>query len=214
MKKVKVNINNLRDSVDALVDAVRVIKMGGAIIYPTDTVYGIGCDATNKEAVDRLFRIKKRPLTKPMPVIARDMDMVKELAWFDTKTEKILEKIWPGPVTVVLHKKHSLPDIVTADKLTVGIRVPDYKLIHYLMEVAGVPLVATSANISGEQPSHKIKDVLTQMDKELPQADLVLDGGDLSGSEPSTVLDLSSDEPKIIRIGPVKPKKLMEILSI
>lgn len=214
MRVVKINPNNLRQSVDAMAEAVRVIKMGGAIIYPTDTVYGLGCDATNRDAIERLFRIKKRPKTKPVPIIARDMDMVKKLAWFDKKVEDALAKIWPDAVTVVLKKKYILPEIITAGKPTVGIRIPDYKLVHYLMEVAGVPLVATSGNISGQPPSHKISEVVTQFAAELTQPDLIMDAGDLPGSEPSTVLDLSSDNPKIIRIGPVNKKKLLEILAV
>lgn len=214
MKIVKINPNNLRESVDAMAEAVRIIKMGGTIIYPTDTVYGLGCNATNHEAVSRLFRIKKRPKTKPVPVIARDMAMVKELAWFDEKVEEALAKIWPAAVTVVLKKKYILPEIITAGKVTVGIRIPDYKLVHYLMEVAGVPLVATSANISGQQPSHRIGEVLKQFEKETLQPDLVMDAGDLPGSEPSTVLDLSEGQPRIIRIGPVNKKKLLEILAV
>lgn len=214
MKILKINPHDLRSSVDAINQAVRIIKMGGTIIYPTDTVYGIGCDATNAEAIGRLFKIKKRPKTKAVPILARDMEMVKKLAWFDKKVENVLNKIWPGAVTVVLKKRNVLPDIVSAGKPTVGIRIPDFKLVHYLMELTAVPLVATSANISGQQPSHQISEVSVQFENEFYKPDLVLDAGDLPGDEPSTVLDLSTDQPRIIRIGPVNPKKLLEILAV
>ena len=111
-------------------------------------------------------------------------------------------------------RKYKLPEILFSNKQTIGLRIPDYKLTHLLSENMGRPYVATSANISGEQATTKIDEVLKYFEKNYLKPDLVLDAGDLRFCEPSTVLDLSTEKPKIVRIGPVDKKKLMEILSI
>lgn len=214
MKILKVNPENLRESKEAIEEAVEVIKKGGVIVYPTDTLYGLGADATNEVAVRRVFKIKKRPETKPVPVIISDLEMAKKLAYFDKKIAKILLSIWPGPVTVLLEKKYTLPDMVTAGQRSIGLRLPDYKIAHFLVVKSGVPLVATSANISDQPASNKIKEVLKQFTKEYYKPDLVLDAGDLKFSQPSTILDLSKDKPKILRVGPVSKKKLFEIIGV
>lgn len=214
MNIIKVDPQNLRASQYGVEKVRDLISRGGVVIAPTDTVYGLIADATNEDAVKRVFRIKQRPETKPLPVIVRDAEMAGQLAYIDKRLEGILGMIWPAAVSVVLQKKFNLPEIVTAGKNTIALRYPDYKLLHYLIQNVGKPLIATSANISGLQPSTKINDVISQFRSVLLRPDLVLDAGDLKFSEPSTVLDLSGEKPKIIRIGPVNPKKLMEILSI
>lgn len=214
MDIIKINPESLRSSKYGIEKAAQVILRGGAVIIPTDTVYGLAVDASDERAVRKVFRIKKRPETKPVPLIIRDLAMAKELSFIDKRLERILNFIWPGPVTVLLEKKFNLPEIVTAGKRTIGLRIPDYKITHLLIELVGRPLTATSANISGQPPSTKLEEVLTQFRKEFFRPDLVLDAGELKFSEPSTVLDLTSKKPKIIRIGPVNPQKLMEILSI
>lgn len=214
MRILKVNPNSLRESEGAINEAVEVIKNGGVVVYPTDTVYGLGVDATNEEAVEKLFIVKKRPETKPLPIIIDSIQMAKNLALIDARQEKILLKIWPGAVTVLFNQIYKLPGVVTAGKKTIALRIPNYKLAYYLLQKLGRPLTATSANISGHSPSTKIRDVLRQFENEHYQPDLVLDAGDLVNTEPSTILDLSSGEPKITRIGPVSPEQLANILNI
>lgn len=214
MNIIKVEPENLRASQYGVKKAAEIILRGGVVVAPSDTVYGLMADATSELAVKKVFKIKKRPETKPVPVIVRDMEMAKKLAFIDKRLEKILGVIWPGAVTVILQKKYNLPEIVSAGKRTIGLRLPDYKLLHYLMAEVGRPLTATSANISGEESMIDAEEVAGQFRKEFFRPDLILDAGQLKFSEPSTVLDLSTDKPKIIRIGPVNPKKLMEILSV
>jgi L-threonylcarbamoyladenylate synthase len=214
MNIIKVDPENMRASLYGLQKAAEFISRGGVVVVPTDTVYGLAADASNPQAVAKLFRIKKRPQTKPVPVLIRDMEMAKDMAYIDKRLEKILAILWPGAITVILQKKAELPELVTAGKRTIGLRLPDYKLLHFLLEAMGRPLTATSANISGEAPSIDAEKVAGQFNKEFYRPDLILDAGKLKFSEPSTVLDLATPEPKIIRIGPVNPKKLMEILSI
>lgn len=214
MNIIKVDPENLRASQYGVEKAKDFILRGGVVIAPTDTVYGLVADATDEYAARRVFKIKQRAQTKPLPVIVRDAEMAGQLACIDKRLEGILSMIWPAAVSVVLRKKFNLPEIVTAGKNTIALRYPDYKLLHYLIQSVGKPLIATSANISGLQPSTKINDVVGQFRAALLRPDLILDAGDLKFSEPSTVLDLSGEKPKIIRIGPVNPRKLMEILSI
>lgn len=215
MKILKINPENLRESKQAIEEAIDVIKKGGTIIFPTDTVYGLGCDATNEKAVERIFRIKKRPENKPIPVLISDIEMAKQFSYFDKSAEKILLSVWPGPVTVVLQKKiNSLPELVSAGKATVGLRIPDYKIAHFLTAKCNVPLAATSANITGKPASNEIDKVLGQFEKMSSRPDLVLDAGDLKFAAPSTILDLSKGKPIITRVGSVNKKKLFEIIGI
>lgn len=214
MNIIKIDPENLRASQYGIEKAAELIWRGGIAVIPTDTVYGLAADATNEQAVRKIFKIKKRPETKPLPLVVRDLAMVKKVAYVNSRLERILSLIWPGPITVLLEKKHNLPEPVTAGRKTIGLRIPDYKITHLLIESLGRPITATSANISGKEPSTKIEEVVDQFRKEFFKPDLVLDAGDLKFSEPSTVLDLTAAKPKIIRIGPVNPKKLLEILSV
>lgn len=214
MKILKVNPENLRESEEVIVEAAKVMLAGGTVIFPTDTVYGLGCDATSEQAIKKIFKIKSRKTTNPMAVIVRDLEMAKKVAFIDRRLEKALNIIWPGAVTVILWRRYKLPEALTANEQTIGLRIPDYKLTHLLSENMGRPFVATSANISREQATNKIGEILKYFSESFLKPDLVLDAGDLKFSEPSTVLDLSKEKPKIVRIGPVNKDKLLEILSI
>lgn len=218
---------------DVIIEAVRVLSHGGVIVYPTDTVYGLGANVCDEWAVEQVFRIKKRPLSKPLPIIARNMKWVKELVFILPKLEHILEKIWPTrpsevdcsanrlgrlrsvtvPITVVLPKKPVIPKIVTAGHKTVGIRIPDFPFIDKLLGKFGYPLTATSANISGEEPTGDIKKVIAYFQDKTWKPDLIIDAGVLPPSQPSTILDLSHVKPKILRIGPGKPNQVLKILG-
>jgi len=214
MKNLKVNPENLRESEEAIIEAAKTMLKGGTVIFPTDTVYGLGCDATNETAVKKVFKIKGRDEKKPLAIIVRDLEMLKKVAFVDRKLEKALSAILPGAVTLILWRRHKLPDILSANKETIGLRIPDYKLTYLLSENMGRPYVATSDNISGEQATTKIDKVLKYFEKNYLKPDLILDAGELKFCEPSTVLDLTSEKPKIVRVGPVDKKKLLEILSI
>jgi len=215
MKILKINPENLRESRQAIEEAVSAIKKGGIVVFPTDTVYGLAADATNEAAVRKIFKIKKRPEDKPVPLLISDLEMAKKLSYFDKRVEKILLSIWPGPITVLLQAKGGvLPWLVTAGRQTIGLRIPDYKIAHFLTAKCGVPLVATSANISGKPSSNKISGVIAQFEKAGYKPDLILDAGDLKHTEPSTVLDFSKGKPIITRVGLVNKKKLFDIIGI
>ena len=212
MKIIPINLK--KDFSEAIYEAVAVLKRGGVVIYPTDTVYGLGANTCNWYAVEQIFKIKKRPFSRPLPIIARNMRWVTELAFVPPKLEKILSEIWPGPTTVVLHKKEIIPAIITAKRKNVGIRIPDCALTDKLLGKFGYPITATSANISGQEATGDIKRVIEMFRNEIWKPDLILDAGVLPPSEPSTVLDLTTIRPKIVRVGPTKPEQLMKLLGI
>lgn len=215
MKILKINPENLRESRQAIEEAVSVIKRGGVIVFPTDTVYGLGADATSESAVRKVFKIKQRPEDKPVPLLISDLEMAKKLSYFDKRVEKVLLSVWPGPITVLLQAKGGvLPQLVTAGRQTIGLRIPDYKIAHFLTAKCGAPLVATSANISGKPSSNKISGVIAQFEKASHKPDLILDAGDLKFVEPSTVLDFSKGKPIITRVGLVNKKKLFDIIGV
>jgi len=196
--------------------AIDVLKRGGVIIYPTDTVFGLGGNALDKKAVDRVFAIKNRPKSKPLPVIISNFELAKELAYISKKQEKILQAVWPGSVTVVLNKKNLLPDNLTANQSTIALRVPDCKIVQEL--ASEFPIVGTSANLSGHSVEQTVSALQEHFACHFPKPDLLLsptiDYNEDKYKKPSTILDLTGRLPKITRVGLTTKKELMEILKL
>lgn len=234
MRIIQVDLN--KDYSDVIREAVHVLSYGGTIIYPTDTLYGLGANALNDIAIRKVFRIKDRSFSKPLPMIVRDYSWVKELAEIKPKNEDILRKVWSfregsdgrgptkrdtqkigisvGKVTVILPKKDIVPDALTAEFNSVGIRIPDYVFIDKLLAKFGYPLTSTSANISGQVPTNDINKIIEIFSKSTMKPDLIIDAGILPKSEPSMIIDLTGNKPKILRISPTKPEKLLELLEL
>jgi len=196
MKILKITKNNFKKIVKT---AERLIKEGKVIICPTDTVYGLICDATNKKAVEKIFKIKKRDYKKAVPIFVKDIKSAKKLAVIDKKQEKFLKKVWPGKTTAVLERRKGIK-IYGVDKNTIALRVPNYKLIRHLLLAVNVPFTGTSANISGKTASTKIKEAANQFKNQKHQPDLIISAGNLPKSKPSKVLDLTIFPPKILRV--------------
>jgi len=195
-------------NLEGLAEILKDIILGGkVIVLPTDTVYGLICDVRNPKAVERIFKIKKRPKSKPIGVFVRDLKMAKRFSKINKATEKFLEKSWPGKLTVILKRKGNLPKILFANEKTIGLRIPDCELIKLLFQKIDFPLAQTSANISEVPATTKAKEVLRQFKNQKLQPDLMVDFGNLKKSKPSTVLDLSSNTQKILRKGDLTIKK-------
>ena len=210
-----VKITQLTDYEAAVKEAIEVLKKGGSIVYPTDTVYGLGCNACDYKAVEQIYRMKDRDLGKPMSVIARNIAWVKEIALVPTKLEPILEKLWPGAVTVILPRKPVIPSIVAGGGDTIGIRIPDSPVTDRLMAKFGYPLISTSANMAGDEAdSCNSAGIIETFKPRIWQPDLMVDAGNLLPSPPSTVIDFTNLKPKVLRIGPLKPQQLEEVLGI
>lgn len=212
MKIVKADLSG--DFSEAIQEAIAVLKLGGTIVYPTDTLYGLGANGLDPYAVEKVFKIKQRPKTKPLPIAVRNIKWAKELAFIYKKEEEILNAVWPGAVSVILPKRNIVSDILTAGQPNVAMRVPNNPFVDKLLGRFGYPITSTSANISDELPSSKISEIIERLENSEYKPDLVIDAGDLKESEPSTILDLTSDKPKILRVGPVKPEKLMKLLEL
>ncbi|MEA2113369.1 MAG: L-threonylcarbamoyladenylate synthase, partial [Patescibacteria group bacterium] len=150
MKVIKFNLNDF--DMNIVREAARVLRGGGCVVYPTDTAYALGVDAFNAAGIERLFKIKKRPKIKPIPIMVRDIETAKRIAYIDKKTEKILEGIWPGAVTAILNKREVIPNIAVAGKKTVGLRIPAHSFARFLADNFKNPITATSASIFGEPP--------------------------------------------------------------
>lgn len=213
MEIIKVDLSVDWQNQFVIKKAVEVIRAKGSLVYPTDTVYGLGVDGLSVLAIERLFKIKKRPANKPVPVIVRDMAMAKQLALFDRQTERILRAVWPGPVTVILRKKEIVSDVLTAGQPTIGLRIPNCKLVQAIMDNLEGPITATSANFSGQPALASSEQVIESFRRAYPRPDLILAAGSLPASLPSTVLDLTGPRPKILRVGPTSKNDLLKLLK-
>ncbi|MDP3954116.1 MAG: L-threonylcarbamoyladenylate synthase [bacterium] len=213
MKTIKIDLKNNYDI--AIEKAAKVLEKGGTIVFPTETVYGLGANALNESAVEQVFNIKRRPPSKPVPIVARNLTWVKELAYIHPKLEKPLGQIWPSATTVILPKRDIIPWITTAKQNSIGIRVPEYAFINKLLAKFGYPLTATSANISGMPATGNIDDIKKMFGPDsVWRPDLIIDAGNLPPNQPSTILDLTTIRPRITRVGAVKPEELMRILGV
>ena len=186
--------------------AIKKIKDGGIIVFPTDTVYGIGCDPYNKKAVLRLYEIKKRKKTKQFPVLGLSKMELKKIAEFNTLEEKIAEKFWPGQVTLVLKvKDEKIRQSLCLDK-KIAVRVPNNQCVLSLLKECKL-LVGTSANISGTTPFTDPN----ECSKNLTRYDLLIDGGIIPSQSESTIVEIVGDDIKILREGNVPEKEIREL---
>jgi L-threonylcarbamoyladenylate synthase len=185
--------------------AARVLESGGLIVYPTDTVYGLGCDPFNPDSVRRLFAVKRRPLYIAVPVAVSGIDMSDRLTFVSGEARALMRWFWPGPLTIVLRRRDVVPALVAGGGMDLGIRMPDHEVPLQVMKKAELPIVTTSANVHGE-PSPSSAEELA--DRIVGEVDLVLDGGRTVGGVESTVVDLTTDPPAILREGPI-PRDLL-----
>jgi L-threonylcarbamoyladenylate synthase len=195
----------------AINQAARVLREGGLVAFATETVYGLGADATNPAAVARIFQAKGRPPSNPLIVhLADKADALECVSHWPDRARRLADRFWPGPLTMVLPRSSIIPDIVTGGQDTVGVRVPSTGVARWLILEAGRPIAAPSANrstgISPTLAKHVIKHLGTRVD-------LILDSGPTTIGIESTVLDLSGDRPRVIRPGEITREDLSEFLG-
>jgi len=189
--------------------AAAVIRKGGVIVYPTETVYGIGCAPENPDAAKRVCYIKGRA-DKPLPLACSDAEEARRIVEFNPAAERLAERFWPGPLMLVLPSRLVYPVWVTHGAKTLGVRVPDHDVARRLAGRSGGIIVSTSANKSGEPPATTAEEAAEQIGEEV---DLILDGGPTPGQPPSTILDLSGEHLWILRAGPITSEQIKEALS-
>jgi len=181
--------------------AGEVLKQGGIVAFPTDTVYGLGAVCTNDEAVQKIFAAKGRDEGKPLSILVASVEQAEQIALeIPEKARRLMEKYWPGALTLVLKKRPEISDKVSAGRETIGLRMPDSQTAVKLLEAAGIPLAAPSANTSGKRSSVSAEDVIADL---AGRVDMILDGGCCPVGISSTVVDLTGERPVILREGSI-----------
>lgn len=182
------------------------------VLYPTDTLYGLGVDATDAEAVSRLIELKGRDEKKPISIVVSDLAMASEYAEVTPLAEKLANKFLPGKLTIVLHAKDTLPAVLTAGTGTVGIRIPNHSVPMELVLKLGKPITATSANVADQPTMNTVPEILAQFGE---KSNLIYQnpewGISLPPSEPSTVVDARGPVPVVLRVGAISEREILEV---
>lgn len=198
---------------DALRRAVEMLKSGGLVAFPTDTVYGLAVFPWDMEAVARLYAAKQRPLDRPIPLLLSDADQIERVATllpqFERQVRRLIARFWPGGLTLVLPKTAIVPDAISHGP-TVAARVPDLPLARALIRDAGGVLAVTSANLSGQPSPITAQEVEAQLGGRI---ELILDGGPCRGGVPSSLLDCTLSPPLLLRRGAVSKKDLQRVIG-
>ncbi|MBI2638884.1 threonylcarbamoyl-AMP synthase [Candidatus Peregrinibacteria bacterium] len=185
----------------SLQKALNKLRTGGVIAHATETCYGFACDAFSKRALVSLYKIKKMSLQKPVSIMVHSLTMAKKYGVFSKKALIFAKKYWPGPLTIIVKRKNTLPKFFNPGIKTIGIRVPAHALSIKLIKAFGRPLTTTSANISGQPPPYSVSAIQKQFRSRKLKPDFILDSGRLKKNPPSTIIDISQKTPKIIRHG-------------
>jgi L-threonylcarbamoyladenylate synthase len=195
-------------SPNTILSALEILLSGGLVAFPTDTVYGVGCLAFHQKAIESIYVVKDRAIEKAIPVLIGDNDdlikVAEEVPYF---AMRLINRYWPGPLTVLVPKKPTLPEAISATS-TVGVRVPDHEIARALLRLAG-PMAVTSANISGQPSPTTAEQVFAQLQGRIP---MIIDGGETPGGVPSTLVDCTGEQIQILREGPISKADLLKII--
>lgn len=196
---------------DKLLKPAQIIKNGGLVIFPTETVYGIGTNALNSKAVKKLYEVKKRPYEKPISLLVNSIEMIENIAKDITKLEyELIKNFFPGPLTIILKKKENISNIVTANKETVGVRMPQNDIALKLIEYAGVPIATPSANISGKPSGTNMKDIMRDFEKKV---EYFIDNGSSKIGQASTIVQIIDETPYILRKGAISELEIKKVID-
>lgn len=204
-----------QDKIDnsTIVEIATALKEGKLVVFPTDTVYGIGTNAYDKEACERIYEVKGRPKYKPLIVLISDISMLKEMVNHISVTEqKLIDAFWPGPLTIKFNKKDGvLPDVVSAGDAYIRVRLIDEGLLYELIQTSGFPIVAPSANLSGSVTGTKIENIVNELGDKV---DYILDCGDIENDTVSTIVQVEEEKVIVIREGKIKKEELAKIVPL
>jgi L-threonylcarbamoyladenylate synthase len=203
------NIVSARDP-ECIAYTVHLLKQGQLVCFPTDTVYGIGAAAKNDEAVRRLYAVKGRPPTKPLPLLVSNTMEVSPIAEVSPVGQQLMGRFWPGALTIVFKKNPFFHSVALAKGKTVALRMPDHDLVRDIIKELGEPITGTSANRSGARPPVSAMEAAFQLGD---LVSLVIDGGPARGGVESTVVDVSEDTPVIVREGAISRDDIEEAIS-
>lgn len=202
------NIDN-----DTISEISKAIKKGKIIVFKTDTVYGLGTNAFDKEACKRIYEIKGRPMNKPLLVLISDIGMLKQIVDFISPEEqKLIDAFWPESLTIKFKKKENvLPDIISSSDKYIAVRMLKNGLAYNIVKEAGVPIVAPSANLSGSPTKTKIKNIIDELGGKV---DYILDSGNLNNNITSTIVEVKDKKVIIIREGKIKKEEIEKIVPL
>ena len=190
---------------------ISVLKSGGLVAFPTDTVYGLGASSAIPRAVERIYRVKQRPENLALPLLLAEPSQINEVASYVSPVAWLLiRKFLPGALTIVLPVSKSVSRVITGGGKTVAVRIPDHPLAIALIQGIGVPVVGTSANLSGQPSALTADEVRSQLGDKI---DLVIDGGRCPGRE-STIVDVTGKVPRVLREGAISREELKEVCEV
>ncbi len=192
MKVIKINTE--KPEQEKIEFARDILKNSGTVVYPTDTIYGLGVNIYDKNAIEKVFHIKKRSFNKPLSVCVSQIDDINRIAYLNKIQKDTISEILPGPFTIILRKKEYISTLLTAGGDKIGVRIPNNKICNELTKL--FPITTTSANLSGRKPPGSVNEVIEQLDDSV---NLILDAGKSENESPSTVIDLTGNHPKILR---------------
>jgi len=193
--------------------AVKILKSGGVIVYPTETAYALGADFQSKKATDKIYKIKHRRANFLLPAIVANISMAKKIVHFSKKAQDLADRFWPGPATLVLEVKPKMYEYTKKPGneflrpyRNLALRVSSNKIAQNLSKKFGCAIISTSANIHGKDACYSVEDVLEQLGDNKVKPDLILDAGPLPKVKPSTIIKVTGEKVEILRPGPVKLK--------
>lgn len=205
------NYLDFKEKIDytKLKEVAKTIKQGGIVVFPTETVYGIGTNGLKENSVKRLYEVKQRPVNKPISLLVNSMDMINDIAQEITDLEKaLIKEFFPGPLTIILKKKDTVPNIVTANSKTVGVRMPSNKIALKLIEYAEVPIATPSANISGKPSGTNMEDIMKDFEEKV---DCYIDDGPSKIGISSTIVQVIDGVPHILRQGKITEEQINKV---
>ena len=204
---------DFRNNIDLeeLKEPAKVIRNGGIVIFPTETVYGIGTNGFDEKSIKKIYELKRRDSNKPISLLVSNMEMVEMVAKDISDLEyKLMRKFWPGPFTIILKKKSIVPDILTSNGDTVGVRMPSGEIAKKLIEYAEVPIAAPSANISGKPSGTDINDIMKAFEGKL---DCIIDNGISELGVASTIVKVVDNIPYVLREGIITKEQIEEVVN-
>lgn len=207
------NYIDLRNNKDyeKLREPAQIIKNGGIVVFPTETVYGIGVNGLDDKAVKKLYKVKKRPMDNPISLLVDSVQMIESVAKNITQEEyALIQAFMPGPLTIILQKKDIVPNVVTADLDTVGIRMPENDIALKMIQYVGYPIATPSANISGKQSGICMKDIMKDFAN---CVNYYIDEGNSKIGKPSTIVKIVDKKPYILRKGDISKKQIIDVLK-
>lgn len=205
-----VKVHAEKPASNVIEDAGDLIRQGGLVVYPTESAYALGCNALDEDAVKRVFEAKHRHIGTPLPIIVSDLEMWRTCAFLDRRAERLIHDFLPGPLTIALKKKPIVPDAL--NPRAIAARISSYPVAQALVEKAGVPITATSANTSGNSPHYTVRQVMKDL---VGRVNLVLDAGRLARRQLSTIVDFTlGPTPRVTRVGAIPEEAISKVLAM